>query len=304
MSAPPAGTSWDLLEASVKGAGKAHSQDRCAALPAADGRAAVLAVADGHGSGAHFRSDLGARWAVEEFVECAEDFAREAVRLGDDPPRWPVLRGHVRSLPQQVVHRWRERVLTHECSSPARGGPAARSAEEVEQELPVYGSTLLGAVVTDRLLACWQLGDGDLVLLADGGAPTMPLSTGPDIGDETDSLCQREAWRLMRSHWRPFTGDGLFRGMLMSTDGLSKSFAERQGFLEFADDVGAMVAERGAAHVRSQLPDWLGKAAHFSGDDSTLVGVFAPPARRASGARPDDTASSPYQDRRDLRPKR
>ncbi|MFI0409322.1 protein phosphatase 2C domain-containing protein [Actinomadura sp. 3N508] len=276
MTVPSGTVPWSLLEGSVKGVGKPHSQDHCAARPAVDGQAIVLAVADGHGSKPHFRSDLGARWAVEEFLGYAEGFAEEAVRLGGDRSKWSVLRAHVHSLPQQVVHRWRERVLLHESNSPAHGGRAARSAEDLERVLPVYGSTLLGAVVTEWLLVCWQLGDGDVVLLADESPPMAPLSTGPDIGDETDSLCHRDAWRLMRSHWHPFTGDGSFRGVLMSTDGLSKSFAEHQGFLDFAKDVGDLVVRRGADHVRSELPGWLGQAARYSGDDSTLVGVFAP----------------------------
>lgn len=281
MREDPAGMPWELLEGSVTGVGKAHSQDSRTVRPAADGRALVLAVADGHGAKAHFRSDLGARWAVEEFAQCAEGFAQEAVELGDDVAKWPILRAHVRSLPQQFVHRWRERALLHESNAPSDGATSARSLKELEKRLPVYGSTLVGAVVTARLLACWQLGDGDIVLLDGTGKADAPLFTGPDIGDETDSICQREAWRAVRTHWLPFTGGGPPRGVLLSTDGLSKSFAERSGFLQFAEEVGAMVAEQGTAHVRSRLTDWLAQAARHSGDDTTLVGAFAVPVPSA-----------------------
>ncbi|GLZ11644.1 hypothetical protein Acsp04_18790 [Actinomadura sp. NBRC 104425] len=286
---------WELLEGSVTGVGKTHSQDSCAARPAADGGALVLAVADGHGAAAHFRSDLGARWAVEEFTQSAEVFAREAVRLGSDVSKWPILRAHVRSLPQQFVHRWRERALLHESNAPSDGATSARSLKELEKRLPVYGSTLVGAVVTARLLACWQLGDGDIVLLDDTGAAQAPLSTGPDIGDETDSICQREAWRAVRTHWLPFTGRPP-RGVLLSTDGLSKSFAERSGFLQFAEEVGAMVAEQGAAHVRSRLTGWLEQAARHSGDDTTLVGAFAAPVPPAPPATTTPTSPATWED--------
>ncbi|WP_037664263.1 protein phosphatase 2C domain-containing protein, partial [Streptomyces aurantiacus] len=94
---------WELLHGAVKGVAKRYSQDSCAAKPTAGGpkptaggRAVVLAVADGHGSAAHFRSDLGARWAVEEFTACAEVFAHEAVRVGADAASWPGLRAEAR----------------------------------------------------------------------------------------------------------------------------------------------------------------------------------------------------------------
>lgn len=277
---------WTLLDGAVKGVAKKYSQDRGAALSVADGRAVVLAVADGHGSAAHFRSDLGARWAVEEFTACAREFAHEVARVGADAAGWPGLRAEARRLPRQVGHRWHERALLHDANSPAHGagsrvfGPACCPGAQGRKEPPdlaAYGSTLIGAVLTEDMVFCWQLGDGDIVFVDGEGAPHTPLSTGPDLGDETDSLCEPEPWRKTRSHWQPFTG-GVPPCLLISTDGLSKSFADHQGFLDFATGLHERVTEQGVAAVRSQLPDWLARAARFSGDDTTLVGaVTAPP---------------------------
>ncbi|MER7348528.1 protein phosphatase 2C domain-containing protein [Streptomyces aurantiacus] len=276
---------WELLHGAVKGVAKRYSQDSCAAKPTAGGRAVVLAVADGHGSAAHFRSDLGARWAVEEFTACAEVFAHEAVRVGADAASWPGLRAEARLLPQAVGHRWHRRALLHDANAPAHGAsPARRAAARARfakegargtWDLAAYGSTLLGAVLTRQMLLCWQLGDGDVVLIDDdGGAPRTPLSTGPDMGDETDSLCEPEPWRKTRTYWQPLTG-GPPPTVLLSTDGLSKSFADHQGFLDFATGVRARAAEQGVAAVQEQLGDWLGRAAKYSGDDTTLVAAFA-----------------------------
>lgn len=275
---------WELLRGAVKGVAKKYSQDWCAAKATAGGRAVVLAVADGHGSAAHFRSDQGARWAVEAFTACAEVLAHEAVRVGADAAGWPGLRAEARLLPQAVGHRWQQRVLVHDASSPAHGaGPgrpaAARArrdqdAAEGTWDLAAYGSTLLGAVLTRQMLLCWQLGDGDIVLVDDGGVPHTPLSTGPDMGDETDSLCEPEPWRKTRTHWQPITG-GPPPAVLLSTDGLSKSFADHQGFLDFATGVRERAAGQGVAAVQEQLEDWLARAAKYSGDDTTLVAAFA-----------------------------
>ncbi|MEV8401671.1 PP2C family serine/threonine-protein phosphatase [Streptomyces niveus] len=276
---------WELLDGGVKGVAKKYSQDRGAALTTADGRAVVLTVADGHGSRAHFRSDLGARWAVEAFTSCARVYAREVVRRGDDAANWPRLLAEARTLPQQVVHAWRRRVLTQEANSPAHGGNGTPRSGAPEADLAVYGSTLVGAVLTERLLICWQLGDGDIVLVDDDGTTHMPFYTGPDMGDETESLCEPEAWRKARLHWQPLTG-GPPPGVLLSTDGLSKSFADHEGFLAFATGVRAGAASHGVAAVQAQLPDWLGHAAKYSGDDATLAGAFPVPGPGAARPQP------------------
>ncbi|WP_330281939.1 protein phosphatase 2C domain-containing protein [Streptomyces sp. NBC_00588] len=277
---------WELLRGEVKGAAKKYSQDRCAARQVADGRAVVLAVADGHGSAPHFRSDLGARWAVEEFAVCAEEFALSAVRHDDAEPHaaedtwWQglgELRACARRLPQLVAHRWYERATLHDCNSPAHGTPrhTPKGPEHPSKgpDLTAYGTTLVGAVLTRRLLVCWQLGDGDVVVLDAAGTPYTPLYTGPDLGDETDSLCAPESWHRARCHWQPLTSEGP-SGVLLSTDGLSKSFTDHQGFLDFAAGVQGRAHELGMPAVRSRLPEWLSRAAQYSGDDTTLVGAF------------------------------
>lgn len=273
---------FETLQGMVKGAGKKYSQDSYVVRTSGDGRAVVLAVADGHGSAPHFRSDLGSRWAVEVFADGTRGFAERAVRHGPMERNWGRLRAEAETLPRHLVHRWREKALLHDCNSPARGGrPRPRRAAGAgppagPPDLTAYGTTLVGAVVTDRMLVCWQLGDGDVVLVDAGGAPRTPLDAGSELGDETDSLCDAEAWRHTRVYWEPLTGEGRRPpAVLISTDGLAKSFADRDGFLEFAGDVTERAAKQGVAAVQDQLTTWLGRAGEFSGDDTTLVAAFA-----------------------------
>ncbi|WP_162948449.1 protein phosphatase 2C domain-containing protein [Streptomyces europaeiscabiei] len=305
---------WELLEGAVKGMGKKYSQDRCTAQRTADGHAVVLAVADGHGSAPHFRSDLGAAWAVQEFAACAGEFVNGAVRhaaaaeqQGDETLWWTALselRAEARRLPQQVAHRWYRRAVLHDCNSPAQGGVphgdgGGRTGDERPEtgakalDLTPCGSTLVGAVLTRRLLVCWQLGDGDVVVLDGSGTAHTPLYTGPDLGDETDSLCESEAWRRVRCHWQPLTGEGP-AGLLLSTDGLSKSFTDHQGFLDFATGVRDRAAEHGTPVVRERLPAWLGHAAQYSGDDTTLVGALAAAPQLDDAAPTQATRGTPW----------
>ncbi|MDT0345287.1 PP2C family serine/threonine-protein phosphatase [Streptomyces litchfieldiae] len=261
---------WYLLHQAVTGCGKAFCQDHHVAFTAAGGRAAVLAVADGHGSAPHFRSDLGARWAAEEFAACARCFVRRAEGgpgANDKPASLPTLRALARELPRQLVRGWRQRVALHEANAPAHGRRPETPAFDV------YGTTLLGAVITGELLVCWQLGDGDIVLVDTAGRTDTPLDAGPDLGDETESLCLPEAWLRARLHWQPLTG-GPPPAVLLSTDGLSKSFTDRGGFLAFARGVRERAGQEGPDQVQGKLADWLGHAATHSGDDTTLVGAI------------------------------
>lgn len=264
------------LSGSVRGANKQYNQDayRAATLPG--GGAAVLAVADGHGSKKHFRSHLGSRWAVEEFTACVTPFALAAAARDGSPESWSDLYPQARALAGPICHRWRERALLHEAGSPARGDRAGLRSP-TRADLVPYGTTLIGLVVTRRLVFGWQVGDGDLTVSWDGAEPERPLA-GPgeeEIGDDTDSLCQPEPWTLMRVLARPLPPPATRPLVVANTDGLSKSYPDTAGYLQFVGGLRDSLVEHGADSVQLKLGRWLGRAAGFSGDDSTLVGVYA-----------------------------
>lgn len=277
MTSGPGEFPWHTVQASVTGLRKPRNQDAAVLYPVPGG-AVVMAVADGHGSAAHFRSDLGSRWAVRAFVDAAVPVAREALRVGPDPALWRGLRGTARQLPQDVVRRWREYAMLHECNAPAHGSPPSPGRP---MDLTAYGSTLIGAVVTPHLMLFWQLGDGDVVLVGPDGTAEAPFYSGPEFGDETDSLCLDEAWRRMEMRWQPLLERSRRPAVFLSTDGLSKSYADHNDFLSFATGIHA----RGIEEVRTHLGDWLGSAAAHSGDDTTFVGLFPVDA---DGRRPAD----------------
>lgn len=273
---------WTLLHDTVKGRNKRFSQDSSLARQVADGGGVILAVADGHGAKAHHRSHLGSRWAVEEFAACVQALAEDVASRGADEARWPAVLAAARTLPQQITHRWLRRMALYEANFPADG--AAWQQPDARPDPIPYGSTLIGALLVGPLLLGWKLGDGDIVLVDDYGDASVPLYDGPEYGDEADSLCQPEPWRQTRFFWRRLPADGR-TAVLLSTDGLSKSFTDHAGFVAFAEGLRDRAREHGVAAVQEQLADWLGRAASFSGDDSTLVGAF--PAPRYAAGPPD-----------------
>ena len=270
----PAG--WSVLSGTVKGANKKFNQDSYRAVAVADGAALVLSVADGHGSARHFRSNLGSRWAVEEFTDCVTPFALAVAAKEHDPGAWPELFGAARLLVGPICRRWSDWALLHEAGCPSDGTTAGERSPTRDDLVP-YGTTLLGLVVTRRLLFCWQVGDGDITMSTGSGeTPSRPLGDDEDdYGDEVDSLCQPEPWLRMRVHAQPMAPLGARPLVIANTDGLSKSFADTGGYLKFAADFHGALEHQGVDRVRLQLDGWLTRASGFSGDDTTLVGVYA-----------------------------
>ncbi|WP_236655661.1 protein phosphatase 2C domain-containing protein [Streptacidiphilus carbonis] len=283
MSAGP----WQLVGGSVQGPGKPSNQDAFdAGGSGGSGSPVILAVADGHGSAAHPRSAVGARIAVRQFVRLVGELMDTARSV--ELPEATLLRRLMSSaqhdLPRRLAAEWRREVLDHWQRQPGEAaGP--------EERLLLYGTTLLGAVLTPQLFAAWQLGDGELTVVDDDGSVSQPLA--PErarLGDETESLGEAHAWRSVRVHWAPIVAPG--RGprlVALSTDGLSKSFAEPDGITRFVGGLDEHLREQGLEQVRAVLSGWLGEAARHSGDDATLAAAWRNPLGTEQPGRPDES---------------
>ncbi|MFE7070218.1 protein phosphatase 2C domain-containing protein [Streptomyces sp. NPDC057620] len=267
---------WATLAESIQGTGKRQNQDWYAfSGTGSSADPLVLAVADGHGSAAHARSALGARFAVDRFVALATEFGR-AADAGHEPGGLARLMNYARNdMPRALVQSWREAALGHW----SRHRPVADLGlpePGTDEKLTLYGTTLIGAVVTPWLLTAWQIGDGDLAVVGHDGSVARPLAPAEDdLGDETESLCGPQAWRAVRTHWAPvFEEARIPRLVVLSTDGLSKSFASGDGFTEFVGGMDERLATEGFEGVREALPDWLRHASRYSGDDTTLAAAL------------------------------
>lgn len=258
-----------MLRATVMGTNKVQNQDWSALEPLAPedpaNETVLLAVADGHGAKQHLRSDLGARFAVAAFRHTAARYfgsARaEPVRYDDTT---------LRQFREALSLQWRRYVVLHAANNPPGCAQAGKSIEHV---LKLYGTTLIGVIVAPHLCAAWQIGDGELCVVGADRRPRFPLAPEtPDLGDETESLCSRDAaarFRVWISQERPAL-------VAASTDGLSKSFATHTGIDDFCAGLFDRLERGEAAAVRDNLPGWLRRAADHSGDDTTLCALYRP----------------------------
>jgi serine/threonine protein phosphatase PrpC len=212
----------------------------------------IAAVSDGHGGSPHYRSEIGARLAVDAAIAALDWFF--------DDPHTEALED---TLPGEIVAIWRAAVGQHAASDPLPRG---------EDLFIPYGATLLAVGGSDNLLVVYQIGDGDILLGWPDGRVVRPL---PDdeglIGEQTYSLCLPEAdclARMLLLHRTP--GQGWPDFAMLSTDGVSKSFADEAAFMSVGERYREL-ARGGLTETLRALPDWLTDLSHRgSGDDATM----------------------------------
>ncbi len=258
---------WLVGGASVRGASHARNgkpnQDAVAwAPPNGAGASVAAAVSDGHGAQTHFRSEVGARLAVQQAIAA---LTRPGVEELEE------------ELAGLILTEWRRSVDAHAAANPFdRGDPPPSEGARHS----AYGATLLAFAADDDALTALQIGDGDLLLGYPDGAIRRPL---PDdhglVGEETYSLCQDNALSRFRiaSQWRD--REGAWPDFVMlCTDGVSKSYRDEAAFLEAATRLREL-AHADWPTLTSTLPGWLDQlTANGSGDDCTLCIARRAPA--------------------------
>ena len=253
-------------------------QDACGVFSGAfrgEGALAVVA-ADGHGSAAHDRSDVGAQFAAQTAGAVFLDFA---IRLVDAPPA--LLAAEFREhFPRQVVARWREKVEAHAGEvSQAAAGAGATGGEDLWRR---YGTTLLFVGFFRKYVFLAQLGDGVIVVQRADGTLDCPMPGDPShFGGRTYSLSAADA----REHFHVelFAQEEL-PGVLLCTDGITDAFEGREKMLRMLVSILDNRRTHGLGPSTDLLPDFLDRASKYgSGDDVTIAGLVlhavAVPAR-------------------------
>lgn len=255
----PAGATWTTMAASRTGS--VHLRDdlplQDAFLTWQDGAEAVLAVADGHGHHAHFRSDTGAALAV---VSAVEVLRRRLPEIGSGTDGVSAARvAHAAGA--AIIDTWASKVRHHVAAHPYDEPPA-------DPVVP-YGTTLLATAVTGTHLVLLQVGDGDAVLVHTDGTAARPLPPDPEAeGPFTSSLCQPDPVRSLRVTVVPAADVEL--GYLC-TDGFSDSRVDADWWRRTGEQLADHGRTQGWAWVADQLDGWLEEPARVGGDDTTLA---------------------------------
>jgi serine/threonine protein phosphatase PrpC len=233
------------------------------------GRWIILAVADGHGAQPHFRSDRGARFAVD--AACAElaAFSADGARTSDDIDS---LRAAVPDLPRKILQRWRRLVgVDAQTDSIVRRDQSQAFADEPSL---AYGATCIAVALAPGLCLALQIGDGDLIMAGAGEELVKPLADDEGLlGPQTFSLCQPDA--AARFRWALFGAPNPLAEpdfILLSTDGLSKSFSGASAFREVGLWLRSLREKFAQGDAETLLGGWAEEVARRgAGDDVTLM---------------------------------
>jgi serine/threonine protein phosphatase PrpC len=294
---------WRVLAHSQRGASHLRqnvpNQDAIAHSEASDGSpSVVLAVADGHGSAKSFRSDVGARLAVDTAVEVCRTFL-DSIRGVE--PSVVKNQAEVRIAPR-IFQEWRWRVDEHFQQNPFTEAELTRLAEQAgaaacdraarpDQLYVAYGSTLLVAALTNEFLICFQLGDGDILAVSDSTGEVSRVIPKDEtlIANETTSLCQADAVGHVRFRFQ-WIQDSPLEMLLLSTDGYCNSFASPDAFLKTGNDYLDALRTEGPEEVEKNLPAWLEETSQNGSGDDITVGIIY--RREMPGERPQPEADS------------
>jgi hypothetical protein len=241
----------------------------------------IALAADGHGSKRHFRSDQGARLAVEVAKNAIVQFI--TITKGKKAVFWDKnTRGNSKKIAQtlkqlesNIIYCWREAVLQDIQTNPfaeEEHGICDDNHIDVQDEndlVAIYGSTLLGAVITDEFWFAIQIGDGACVIITDQGTAEIgiPEDERLEFG-RTTSLCNTDAVESFRHSY----GNHIV-GITVASDGVTDSFIPDKytdftlhllrNFIKYPDQ-----AER---NLQTFLPKLSERG---SNDDVSLAGVF------------------------------
>jgi len=222
----------------------------------------ILSVADGHGT-SKFGLD-GARIAVRLFINTIKDYIKEFPDM--EQLRTSLIRSKNHCLPKSLVSRWTKGVRAQHLRE-----------KRVEQfTARMYGTTLLGLVITPGFYFALQIGDGDIICVNEAGCAERVLETDKILGVETYSLSLDSAWRYAVTELRSFPSNEEMPALFMlSTDGYANSFVDDAGFRKAGSDYLSLMRQRGVGFVKKNLGQWLTRTSERgSGDDISIAFAF------------------------------
>jgi hypothetical protein len=261
---------WDVLSASARGSVHARSgaplQDATGWWPGpgvVSPAGLVVAVSDGVGSRDCFRSDRGARIAVEAACAVGAELLERGLVTEDGAA----------DLMAPVVGRGTAGVRADLAGRPLGTDELAGTSAAWDDADPVlaYAATLLVAVATPARLLLAQLGDGDLFVVGADGQVRAPLPLDPaSVAGTTSTLMQPDAVAATRIRVLDLVVDPVDI-VSLSSDGYGNAFADPGWQDRVGRDVRAQVLVDGTATVRSRIAGWVADAAAVGGDDASLA---------------------------------
>ncbi|MBD5516340.1 MAG: protein phosphatase 2C domain-containing protein [Lachnospiraceae bacterium] len=239
-----------------------------------DENTVILAVADGHGSDSCPYSKTGSYVAVNVFCKILGDY----LETYDGQPELLLTflkREGDTKVAQAIDAEWKRRILKIHANCKRETFSDAEGNKDKEAIYKMYGSTLLGLVITKEFLFAFQLGDGDIVKVSETGVQNI-IEADKILGTETHSLSKAESWKKAITFTKKQEEDERQSVMYMlSSDGLANSFKNDDEFKKTCNDYYTLLNEHGAKEVSDHLKIWLSETSELGcGDDITALFAY------------------------------
>lgn len=255
----------------------------------------ILAVADGHGSDSCPYSKTGSEVAVNVFCKIMGDYLE--TYAGDPELLLTFLkREGDTKVAQAIDAEWKRRILKIHSKYKREIIPNSEdSVPDTEDYVPdtesgvsvvgrnkdkaaiyrMYGTTLIGLVITKEFLFAFQLGDGDIVKVSEMGVQNI-IEADKILGTETHSLSKSEAWKKAITFIKKQEENEPLPVMYMlSSDGMANSYKNDDEFKKTCSDYFDLLKEHGAKAVSDNLKAWLSETSELGcGDDITALFAY------------------------------
>lgn len=273
-----------VFGASVQGASHIRSGRECQdslKKVVKDSGAVILAVADGHGSESCPYSKTGSFAAVNVFCKIMDDYLETYTGQMELLFTFLKREGDTK-IAQEIDAEWKRRILRLHSKCKREIPLNADGEKDRGAVYKLYGSTLLGLVLTEEFLFAFQLGDGDIVKVTEAGIYNV-IEADKILGTETHSLSKAESWKKAITLIRKREEDELRPVMyLLSSDGFSNSYKDDGEFQKTCMDYYVLLKEHGVKAVSDHLKTWLQETSEMGcGDDITAL--FAYETERSRG---------------------
>lgn len=268
-----------LLAASVQGASHIRTGTECQdsyKKVACENGTVIMAVADGHGSKSCPYSKTGAQIAVNSFCSVMEAYIKNYADNPDMLMTYLNREGDTK-VAQEIDVEWKRRVNKAHTDNKRAVTRDAAGIKIKEEIYKLYGTTLLGLVLTDNFLFALQIGDGDIVYISKKCNESV-VQGDKILGVETHSLSKLGAWEKAITVVRRIEFDNDLPALfLMATDGFSNSYKNSDEFFKSCYGYFSMLNQYGVKAVKSNLKEWLNETSSMGcGDDITLCMAYYP----------------------------
>ena len=239
-----------------------------------DSGAVILSVADGHGSDACPYSKTGSFAAVNVFCKIMGEYLDTYAGKPEMLFTFLKREGDTK-IAQEIDAEWKRRILRFHARCKREMPLDENRNKDREAVYKLYGSTLLGLVITGDFLFAFQLGDGDIMKVSESGVYNVTKSE-KILGTETHSLSKADAWKkAVTLTRRREEYERLPVMYMLSSDGLSNSYKNDEEFKKTCADYYDLLKEHGVKAVSDQLKTWLRETSEMgSGDDITALFAF------------------------------